>query len=93
MFLTGSPINYADCLIGSPITWHDTAVQEFDGASRQNPGPAGAGAVLFAETGEQVRPPSPSPPALRPHGAAAGAAFRLLCTAVTGVALSGTAAM
>ena len=31
-------------------------VQEFDGASRQNPGPAGAGAVLFSETGEQVRP-------------------------------------
>lgn len=31
-------------------------VQEFDGASRKNPGPAGAGAVLFTEGGEQVEP-------------------------------------
>ena len=25
VFLIGSPINYADCLIGAPISWHYTA--------------------------------------------------------------------
>ena len=29
-------------------------MQEFDGASRKNPGPAGAGAVIYDDDGSQV---------------------------------------
>ena len=44
--LIGIPINFADCLIGSPITWHCTVQDEMDPAY----------ALLF----EHVRAPDPA---------------------------------
>ena len=39
-----------------PHTHTNTSVQEFDGASKSNPGPSGFGAVLYDDaTGEEVR--------------------------------------
>ena len=62
VFLIGFPINYADCLIGSPIAWHHTACRRALAIDACEKGMPGSRALHQSNQGQMTNCTCSGPP-------------------------------